>query len=335
MCVLRGLHSLEQTDFSALSPDTVLDAVESIGYVSDLRVFALNSYENRVYQIGIEEGDPIIAKFYRPGRWNQKQIQEEHDFSHALVELEVPIIAPLIKNGLSIFEFNGYWFSLYPRRGGYAPELEDLDVLYTLGQHLGRIHALGAAAPFNHRPTLSIDSFAIDSRNYLLENDFLPLSLTSSYEAISIQLIERVSELWKDLTVKQIRLHGDCHPGNILARPDSLYLVDLDDARMGPAIQDLWMLISGDQNQKITQMSALLEGYEEFHEFNTVELNLIEPLRTLRLIHYAAWLAKRWNDPAFPKAFPWFNTERYWSEHILELKEQLSALNEPTLKLTP
>ena len=320
-------------DYSKLTPDTVIDAVESLGYLSDLRVFPLNSYENRVYQVGIEADEPIIAKFYRPNRWSDEQIIEEHEFTLALQKIDVPVIPPIQINDETLFNFKGYRFSLYQRRGGHAPELEDLDCLFTLGQHLGRVHSLGQAKPFDHRPEINIQSFAIDSRNFILENEFIPSSLVEPYAAITEQLIDKLQSDFAKVTYQAIRLHGDCHPGNILTRPDSMYIVDLDDSRNGPAIQDLWMLISGDTEQKRAQLSSILEGYEEFCEFDLSELALIEPLRTLRLIHYAGWLAKRWNDPAFPMAFPWFNTERYWAEHILELKEQASHLDEPVINL--
>lgn len=320
-------------DYAKLSPDWVIDAIESLGFLSDLRVFALNSYENRVYQIGIEGENPVIAKFYRPERWSDRQILEEHEFSLALDALEIPVIPPLVIEGKSLFEFKGFRFALYQRRGGYAPELEDLDCLFTLGQHMGRIHAAGATTAFKYRPSIDIDSYAINSRKFILENNFIPRSLIDAYKAASDILIETLTTQMNQVNFQSIRIHGDCHPGNILSRPDSLYIVDLDDARNGPAIQDIWMLLSGDLQMRRSQLSSILDGYEEFYEFNLAELKLIEPLRALRQIHYAGWLAKRWQDPAFPMAFPWFNTERYWAEHILEMKEQISILSEPTLTL--
>lgn len=319
--------------FDQLSQDTVIDAVESLGFLSDLRVFPLNSYENRVYQVGIEDSEPLIAKFYRPQRWSNEQIIEEHEFALSAQSMEIPIIAPLLIEGESLFQFKDFRFSLYPRRGGHAPELENLDTLFTLGQHLGRLHALGASKPFAHRPSISVESFAVESRRFLLDEQFIPNNLREAYAAISEQLIEEVSKQYRSVEVRSIRIHGDCHPGNILSRPDSLFIVDLDDARSGPAIQDIWMLLSGDREQRRSQLSEILEGYEEFFEFSLAELKLIEPLRAMRLIHYAAWLARRWHDPAFPLAFPWFNSERYWAEHILELKEQMSAMYEPSLKM--
>lgn len=321
--------------FDNLTIDTVIDAVESIGYLSDLRVFPLNSYENRVYQIGLEDAEPIIAKFYRPARWNDEQILEEHEFSLDLAESEIPVIPPMIKDDATLFTFKDFRFSLAQRRGGYAPELDNLDTLFTLGQHLGRIHAIGATKPFEHRPALTFESFGVKSREFVAQSGMIPSTLAPAYLAVADQLLEKLSKQFGDAEYTSIRLHGDCHPGNILVRPESMFIVDLDDCRSGPAIQDLWMLISGDNQQKQLQFQELLDGYEEFFEFDRAELRLIEPLRTLRLMHYAAWLARRWQDPAFPHAFPWFNTERYWAEHINELKEQLFALDEPSLKLQP
>lgn len=321
------------TDYARLSPDLVLDAIESLGYLSDARVLALNSYENRVYQVGIEDATPIIAKFYRPGRWSNEQILEEHEFTFALVEQEIPVIAPIQIDGQSLFEYQGYRFSLYPRRGGHAPELDNLDTLYTLGQHLGRIHAIGACKPFSARPTISIKDFAVDSTHFILQSQRVPSSLLEAYTSITQHLIERLQHDYAPQEYTSIRLHGDCHPGNILVRYDHLFLVDLDDARNGPAIQDIWMMLNGDRRQQVAQLSAIMEGYEEFHDFDYREFRLIELFRCLRMLHYSGWLAKRWEDPAFPQAFPWFNTENYWATHILELKEQLAALDEAPLSL--
>ncbi|WP_367606249.1 serine/threonine protein kinase [Legionella sp. W05-934-2] len=321
-------------DFANLKTDTMIDALESLGYRSDLRVLALNSYENRVYQMGIEEAEPIIIKFYRPNRWSNEQINEEHDFSLSLHAMEVPVIPPIVIDNKSLFEYEGYRFSLYRRQGGHAPELDDLNCLYNLGQHLGRLHAIGKTKPFEFRPEISLKSYAIDSRNFILNSNMLPLALEKAYESITENLIEKVKQQLQAIDYKRIRLHGDCHGGNILMRPDSLYIVDFDDARTGPAIQDLWMLISGDLDQKRKQLNRILQGYKQFCDFDMRELHLIEPLRTLRIIHYAGWLAKRWEDPAFPMAFPWFNSENYWSEHIITLKEQFSELDEPVIDLS-
>ncbi len=324
---------MDQADYARLSPDLVLDAIESIGFLSDARVLTLNSYENRVYQIGIEDAEPLIAKFYRPDRWSDEQILEEHQFAFELVEQEIPVIAPIIKDGKSLFEYENYRFALYERRGGHAPELENLDTLHTLGQQLGRIHAVGQTKPFQFRPTISIKSFAVESRHYILEQNLVPSSLLEAYTSLTQDLIEKIESQYDVSQYRSIRLHGDCHPGNILVRYDNLHIVDLDDARNGPAIQDLWMLLNGDRAQKISQLSSILDGYEEFCEFDSKEIRLIEVFRSLRMLHYCGWLAKRWSDPAFPMAFPWFNTENYWASHILELREQLAALDEAPLAL--
>lgn len=326
-------HILEQADYARLSPDLVLDAIESLGFLSDARVLELNSYENRVYQIGIEEKEPLIAKFYRPNRWSNDQILEEHNFSLSLQEHDIPVIPPLVKEGKSLFEYEGFRFSLYPRRGGHAPELDDLDTLHSLGQQIGRIHAVGKTMRFEHRPSINVASFGQYARDFVLNSQLLPNSLVEAYSSLSGHILEKVDAIYADVAYDEIRLHGDCHPGNILVRYDTLFLVDLDDARNGPAIQDLWMLLSGDRQQKTTQLSTIIEGYEEFCELEYRQFRLIEPLRALRMLHYCAWLAKRWSDPAFPKAFPWFNTEKYWAEHILELREQFAILDEPVLSL--
>lgn len=318
--------------YERLTPDLVLDAVESRGYLSDARVLALNSYENRVYQVGIEGDAPLIAKFYRPERWSDEQIQEEHDFTRALLELEVSVVPPLVdEQGRTLHEFAGFRFALYPRQGGHAPNLDDFDALLSLGRVLGRIHALGRARPFVHRPTVNIQSFARDSYDFLLANEFIPPSLQESYRTLGQDLLSRIEAIFARTPYTPIRLHGDCHPGNILWRDDAPHFVDFDDARNGPAIQDLWMLLSGTREQQNLQLAEILEGYREFCDFDLAELPLIEALRSLRIMYYSAWLARRWTDPAFPHHFPWFNTERYWGEHILELREQLAALQEPPL----
>ena len=319
--------------FASLTPDLVLDAVESLGYLSDARVLALNSYENRVYQVGIEGEAPLIAKFYRPQRWSDAAIREEHQFSAELAALDIPVVAPLQRDGSSLFEHAGFRFALFPRRGGRAPEPGNLDQLYRLGQLLGRLHAVGALRPFEDREALTAASFGHASLETLLDGRFIPRSLLAAYESVARDLLKRLDALFAAHPAQAIRLHGDCHPGNLLCRDESFHIVDLDDCRMGPAVQDLWMMLAGSREERLGQLAELIEGYQEFHDFDSRELPLIEGLRSLRLMHYSAWLARRWDDPAFPQSFPWFGSERYWGEQILTLREQLAALDEPPLRL--
>ena len=328
----------EDHPYSRLTPDVVIAAVESTGRYSDARILPLNSYENRVYQVGIDEEEPVIAKFYRPGRWTQDQIYEEHRFTQALSDLEIPVVAPLIIDGKSNFpsisSYEGFNFSIYPRQGGRAPELDNLDHLHQLGQFIGRIHTAGLSLPFQHRIKLSVQAYGHDSVAYLIEQGFIPDDLAAAYEAISAEVLAAIEQNTPESDeFQRISLHGDCHPGNVLWRDDRPHFVDFDDAMTGPAIQDLWMLLSGDTVSRQRQISEIVEGYELFCEFDLRELRLIEPLRAMRVLNYSAWLARRWRDPAFPISFPWFNTPRYWSEHVLELKELLSSLQEPTLTM--
>ena len=328
------MNTPTQHPYDQLTPDRVLDAVESVGFVSDARIMTLNSYENRVYQVGIDNGEPVIAKFYRPGRWSREQIIEEHQFTLGLKNLDLPVVAPMIgSSGQTLHEFDGFLFALFSRQGGHAPELDNLDNLLVLGRTLGRIHQLGSASSFSHRPAINLQRYGIDSTEYLLANDFIPVSLQPAYQTLTRDLLHRLDSISQQQSCKAIRVHGDCHGGNILWRNGAPHFVDFDDTCMAPAIQDLWMLLSGSRLEQTVQMAEILEGYSEFMEFDPAELNLIEYLRTLRLLNYSGWLAKRWDDPAFPKAFTWFNTERYWAEHILELREQLAALDEPALSV--
>ncbi|HHM04455.1 MAG TPA: serine/threonine protein kinase [Gammaproteobacteria bacterium] len=316
--------------YQSLSPDRILDAVESTGARCDGRLLALNSYENRVYQVGTEDGPPLIAKFYRPGRWPNEAILEEHAFALELAAREIPVVPPLRNEaGITLHEFDHHRLALYPRQGGRWPELDKPGKLLWLGRFLGRIHAVGAIAPFQHRPTLTIEDFGDASCHYLLENGFIPAELTLAYRTLAEDVLKQVRACWERAgPVSLIRLHGDCHGGNILWSGAGPHFVDLDDARMGPAVQDLWMLLSGERRDMTMQLSELLEGYNDFFDFNPRELALIEALRTLRLLHYAAWLARRWKDPAFKQAFPWFNSPRYWEEQILALREQAAAMDE-------
>lgn len=320
--------------FDRLTPDFLITAIESQGYWCDGRLLALNSYENRVYQVGIEDQQPLIAKFYRPNRWSEAQILEEHDFCFELAEQELPVVAPLRdNNGQSLLHHDGFSFALYPRQGGHAPELDNLDNLLIIGRMMGRIHRIGATHPFKHRPTLNSQNFGHDCVR-LISEQFIPTELKPAYDSLTHDLLQCIDEKINHLQgISLIRTHGDCHSGNMLWRDEAPHFVDFDDARMAPAIQDLWMFLSGDRNRQTAQISELVEGYNEFYDFHPRELHLVEVLRSLRMIHYAAWLASRWQDPAFPKNFPWFNTERYWGEHILELREQWAALEEPPLKL--
>lgn len=321
--------------YERLTPDFVLDAVESIGLLSDSRILSLNSYENRVYQVGIEDDVPVIAKFYRPNRWTNEAILEEHSFTSQLLENDVSVVPPMMINGTTLHNYDNFRFALFKRQGGYAPEVDIPDTLYRIGCTIGRIHQLSGNNNFQHRQTFNIESWAIDSRAFLLKNGFISDSLRPAYETLSQDIINKVKDIWNSCPFKPIKLHGDCHIGNILWRDDQAHFVDFDDCVNGPAIQDLWLMLSGDRNQQTQQMIELIEGYEEFCDFDPKQLKLIETLRTLRMMNYAAWLARRWSDPAFPMHFPWFNTERYWSEHILELREQLAILDEPPLKLQP
>lgn len=321
--------------YDQLTPDFVLDAVESIGLETDSRILSLNSYENRVYQVGIEEGTPVIVKFYRPYRWSREAILEEHIFTQSLLEKDISVISPLEINDQTLHIYKGFYFTVFPRQGGHAPEVDLADTLYRIGLNIGRIHQASANQTFQHRKSLSIEEWAVKSRQFLLEENFIPSSLESAYETLSTHLIDKISSIWNQTQYKTIKLHGDCHLGNILWRDDVAHFVDFDDCLNGPAIQDIWLLLSGDRHQQTQQLIEIIEGYEEFCEFDPKELNLIESLRTLRMMYYASWLARRWSDPAFPMHFPWFNTERYWSDHILELREQLAILDEPPLQLQP
>ncbi|MEX0960014.1 MAG: serine/threonine protein kinase [Burkholderiales bacterium] len=320
----------QATPYYALTPDVVLDAIESLGLRCDGRLLALNSYENRVYQVGIEDAAPVIAKFYRPGRWSDEQILEEHAFARELFEREIPVVAPSEIGGRTLHHCGDFRIALFPRRGGRAPELDDPDVLEWAGRFIGRIHAVGAIRAFRHRPALDARSFGCEPREFLLSGDFIPGDLRDAYAAVTEMALASVAFCYERAgDVASIRLHGDCHPGNILWSGDGPHFVDLDDARMGPAVQDLWMLLLGERAERARQLADVLEGYGQFRDFDLRELHLIEALRTLRMIHYAAWLARRWDDPAFVSAFPWFNTQRYWQDHILDLKEQLAAMDEP------
>ena len=323
--------------YDALTPEVVIEAVESTGRLSDARILALNSYENRVYQVGLDLEEPVIAKFYRPERWSEAQIDEEHRFTQHLFHAEIPVVPPLVLNPEqtvpTLATYRGFYFALYPRQGGRAPELDDLDHLHQLGRFIGRIHQTGLDFPFQYRATLSVE-VARTNADYLLAAEFIPDELDAAYRAVTEDILEIISNRAPDSgTYGQISLHGDCHTGNVLWRDDRPHFVDFDDAITGPAIQDLWMLLSGSIDHQQRQLLEIVEGYDMFHAFDPSELHLIEPLRAMRVLHFNAWIARRWGDPAFPLAFPWFNTPRYWSEYILELKELLSGLQEPAITM--
>jgi Ser/Thr protein kinase RdoA (MazF antagonist) len=321
--------------YAELTPDRILDAVEGRGLPVDGRLLALNSYENRVYQVGIEGQSPIIAKFYRPERWSDAQILEEHRFAQELAAAEVPVVAPLDAGG-TLHRHEQFRFALFPRRGGRAPELDDGEVLEWIGRFLGRIHVIGQATAFHARPALDVETFIDEPRAFLLKSGMIPAELVEPYRAITGMAREEVQKSFARAgDLEAIRLHGDCHAGNILWTDAGPHFVDLDDCRNGPAVQDLWMLLSGDRQAMGRQLRKVLAGYEQFAEFDDRQLHLVEALRTMRMIHYAAWLGRRWDDPAFPAAFPWFNSRRYWEEHILQLREQAAAMSEPPLAAVP
>jgi Ser/Thr protein kinase RdoA (MazF antagonist) len=280
----------------------------------------------------MEEGPPVVAKFYRPERWTDAQIAEEHVFVAELAEREIPVVAPLTVDGRTLHAFGGFRFAVYPRRGGRAPELDNPETLEWIGRFIGRIHAVGAVRPFAVRPAVDIESFGIEPRDWLLASGFIPDDLRPAWESVVNQALDGVRHAFDRAgDVTTLRLHGDCHAGNVLWTEDGPHFVDFDDARTGPAMQDLWMLLSGDRPDMTRQLSDVLAGYEDFAEFDRRELHLVEALRTLRLVHYSAWIARRWDDPAFPAAFPWFNTQRYWQDRVLELREQVALMDEAPL----
>jgi Ser/Thr protein kinase RdoA (MazF antagonist) len=319
--------------FQDLKPDDILGALEDLGFRCDGRFLALNSYENRVYQVGIEDDEPVVAKFYRPGRWSDEAILEEHAFTIELASHEIPVVAPLVVRGRTLHHCGPFRIAVAPRRGGRAPDLDNATLQRQLGRLVARIHLAGESASFAHRPEIDIESYGDDSVDFLLQNNFIPQDLVPAYEAIANLACDGAATCFeRGGGFRSIRLHGDFHPGNVLVAGEALHIVDLDDARSGPAVQDLWMFLSGNRAEQTPQLEVLLDGYQEFRPFDARELHLIEALRSLRLLHYSAWLARRWDDPAFRIAFPWFNTESYWGEHILMLREQVAAMQEPPLE---
>ncbi|QOC21943.1 serine/threonine protein kinase [Wenzhouxiangella sp. AB-CW3] len=316
--------------FAGLDPGNVLDAIEQLGLVPDGRLLALGSYENRVWQVGLEDKEPVVVKFYRPERWSDSAIEEEHQFAAELAEHDLPVVAPTTIDGRTLHHCKGFRLAVFPRRGGHAPEPAHEPTLRHLGRVLGRMHAVGATRDFQHRERLDIEQRARAPVRWLLDKQWLPLHLEKPFQQLGEQLLEAIEAGWERAgDVAELRLHGDCHPGNILWRDDQAHFVDLDDCLTGPAIQDLWMLVSGEAEQRGQQLGWLLEEYRRFHDFDARQLHLIEPLRTMRMIYYQFWLARRWDDPAFPAAFPWFGEDRHWENVIQQLKEQLGEMSEP------
>jgi len=323
-----------ETPYADLSPDAILDALESAGFDPSGGLLELNSYENRVLQIELESGGFVVSKFYRPGRWSDAQIGEEHAFTLELAEAEVPVVTPMVRDGVTLFRHAGHRFAVYPRQGGHPPNIEDEDNLRVLARTIARIHAVGTTRRFEHRGELSVQRLGWDSRDFLLRQQFLPPDTETAYDTLTEQLLTRLDAAFERLRRgDEGRIHGDCHLGNVLWRQDTPHFVDLDDCVNGPAIQDLWMLLSGEREERQAQLKVIVEAYETFQRFEPASLGLIEPLRTLRIMHHAAWIARRWHDPAFPRAFPHFDTPRYWSEHVLTLREQMAALDEPPLSV--
>ena len=338
------------TPYAGLSPDAVLDALDAVGLRGDGRLIQLNSYENRVFQVFLEDGRVVVAKFYRPGRWSDAQILEEHAFAAELAAREIPVAAawPLHIDAASthadatsvtgstlarVTTADGsFRFAVTQRLAGRAPELEEAGTLEWIGRFIGRLHAVGATAPFQHRLTLDVQTFGTDNRDWLLAQDLIPPDALPNWRDVTETALAAVQAAFDHgAATRQIRLHGDCHLGNVLWAGDGPHFVDLDDAVTGPATQDLWMLLSGDRGAMTRQLAAVLDGYESFMDFDWRELRLIEPLRTLRMLHHSAWIARRWSDPAFPVAFPWFESPSYWAEQTTRLRQQIDAMAEPPL----
>ncbi len=320
-------NSNDDTDsFYDLTPDTVLDALESIDFEPEAALLALNSYENRVYQFRNYSNEKFVVKFYRPARWSDEQILEEHTFCEELTKNEIPVVAPIKHNNKTLFKFNSYRFSVFPNKGGRTPNLDDKETLIWLGRFIGRIHCLGESKNYQHRPQLTLENFGFESVKFLLDNNFIPSHIQEAYKTIGEQILKQCKNIFELIgSVNQLRLHGDCHPSNVMWTDDGPHFVDFDDSRMGPAVQDLWMLVTDKDNTN--QWDYLLQGYEDFREFDDRELKLVEPLRAMRMLHYSAWLARRWQDPSFKHNFPWFNQSRYWEDQVLSLKEQFAELN--------
>ena len=321
----NNMSENQTQDFYQLTPDHVLDALESVGFEPQAALLALNSYENRVYQFRDYNEKRFVVKFYRPARWSDEQILEEHHFCEELIKHEIPVVPPIRVSEQTLFKFKGFRFAVFESKGGRTPNLDDKETLIWLGRFIGRIHLLGEAKNYQHRPQLTLENFGHQSVQFLLENEFIPGHIKSAYEAVSEQILIRCQQIFNHApSCNNIRLHGDCHPSNVMWTDSGPHFVDFDDSRSGPAVQDLWMLVTDNSNRN--QWNHLLQGYEDFREFDDREFVLVEPLRAMRMLHYSAWLARRWSDPSFKHNFPWFNGVRYWEEQVLSLKEQLSEL---------
>ncbi len=319
--------------FAGLSPEVVLEAAASAGFEADGRLLALNSYENRVYQVGESTRGMLVLKFYRAGRWSDAQIGEEHELTAELAAAELPVAAPLAVDGRTLLRYREFRFAVFPWMRGRAPELDRPEARAMLGRALGRIHRIGAVRPFHERPALTIERLGYAARRAVLASGLLPDGLTERYARASSLLIERIEALMQSVgRVSEVRIHGDCHLGNLLWNEQGPVFVDLDDCMMGPRVQDLWMLLSGAPFEQQRQWEELLGGYQQFADFDFREVRLIEPLRGLRMLHHAGWVAQRWDDPAFPRAFPWFGETRNWESYVTDLLEQsITIENQPLL----
>lgn len=324
----------DATPYAGLTPDLILDALEAYGFAPTGGLLALNSYENRVYQLELADESFCVAKFYRPNRWSDEQIAEEHAFTQELIDHDLSAVGPWTRDGTTLFRHEGFRFAVFPRQGGHAPNIDNGNDLKVLARSLARMHSVGMVSAFHSRPALTPQRLGVESRDFLLQQTFVPDELMPAYETITEQLLAQITPVFDALPHGSWRrIHGDCHLGNLLWRDDTAHFVDFDDCVNGPPIQDLWMLLSGERHEQESQLSEIMEAYSPFADFDFATLVLIEPLRTLRIMHHAAWIGRRWNDPAFPRAFPWYNTDKYWSDHILNLREQLAILYEPPLSL--
>ena len=314
------------TPFSGLTPDAVLNAADAVGLEPDGHVFALNSYENRVYRLGRDPEPPVVLKFYRAGRWSDEQILEEHAFAAELAAAEIPVVAPLRLGGATLHHWGEFRLAAFPLQPGSAPDLDQPGARELLGRTLGRIHAIGALRRFEYRPSMTGDRLGSKARAVVLASGQLPVHMRERYAQVSAALLEQI-EAADPGGCRQIRLHGDCHLGNILWLPQGPSFVDLDDCVNGPAIQDLWMFLAGNPDERGRQWSELMAGYERFATIDHAQLQLVEALRASRMLNHAAWIAQRWTDPAFPRAFPWFGEARSWEQHVNDLAEQCAALD--------